>query len=550
MRGLFTLLLLLPIVALAHTASLRQTEIYVGDIAELEITYESAIPSMYAIDTTALEANFIVLETRSRVSRIRRDGQSAHRTQWVAQLVPRHRGELRIPPLQYGSHWSEALELSVTPAPEPVQALQSVFVETDAIPDNPLPGQQTRIVTRLYANLPLTSGLLGEPDTDLQLYRSGREARYSEERNGVRYRVLERSVLLTPEAPGELPIQGARFNGSVVAVDRLGNPLAEDARRFLFRSGNALRLQVRDLPSAFDGAHWLPANHVELKIEWEDRNIRLEPGDTLNLVLDLQASGLPAEVLPADLLARDSEGYRIFADQETRKTRVTGAVGDEFILGHLRQRYAILLDVPGEITLPALQLQWWDVVQNRVRTARVEATTLKVSAPAPGDAVARPRELAAAADRAPAYELLVQLGQDAWAWLSAAALSLLLLFLAWRKRDDFQNACLRARGRRQSRMRLLAACAANDAPAARRELIGWGRAHWRDDGISSLRQIADRAGQAGWNEVLEQLDAAVFAGVARDWRGDGLALLVEQQGRVGKAARTPRDAGLPDPYGA
>ena len=214
----------------------------------------------------------------------------------------------------------------------------------------------------------------------------------------------------------------------------------------------------------------------------------------------------------------------------------------------MRQRYAILLDAQGEITLPALELPWWDVEQDRARIARVEATTLNVSAPETTVSSAA-RNPVTASNQGPAYGLLVQLGNDAWAWLLSGATVLLLLYLGWCKRNDFRAAWKSSQARRQTRKRLLEACANNDAPAARRTLIAWARAHWRDAGICSFRQVTDRADAADWKPVLAELDASVFAGTARDWRGAQLALLIRQRTRRG-ATTSARQARLPDPYGA
>ena len=64
------LLLLWSSLAQSQTTSLRQQRVLAGDIAELVITYKADLPSMYAIDTAPLQADFKVLDTRSRVSRI------------------------------------------------------------------------------------------------------------------------------------------------------------------------------------------------------------------------------------------------------------------------------------------------------------------------------------------------------------------------------------------------------------------------------------------------------------------------------------------------
>jgi len=533
------LLTLLTSPVQAQSTSLRQSHIFAGDVAELMISYESEMPSMYSMDTTPLKLDFEVLDTSSRASRVQRDNRSLYRVEWLALLRPRRSGLLSIPALRFGSRQSEPLQLSVAPVPAELQALQDVFVEIEAFPQNPYPGQQTRVVTRLYHNLPLQDGVLGEPEsTGAKAFRTIRDARYEVIRKGKTYSVLERNIMLIPLQAGEWRIEPAIFRGSI-AAPRQDSPFElTGASRYIYRASNPLQLQVRELPGDRPATHWLPARQLEMNLQWEQSRAPLVAGASLGLSLDLQATGLPGESLPADLLSRASDRYRIYADQAIRSTRVEGSPGDEVLVGRLQQRYAIVFAQAGEITLPPLELAWWDTGQDRARVARVAATTLTVTAPAAaGD---RLREAVAAAP-----------GAQPQRWLALALAGLMVFGLTWIARRQYRGLLARyelARRRRYSRLRVERACAANDAVAARRALIDWSRAHWRDEGIGSLREIAARGAEHSWTDELARLDAAVFAANPGAWQGRGLLALVRRQRSRGATGQGPQPHELPEPY--
>ena len=543
-RNSLLLLTLLTSLAQAQSTSLRQTWIFAGDIAELRITYDSELPAMYVVDTTPLETDFEVLDISTSMSRLQRDNRALHRMHWNALLVPRRSGLLSIPPLHYGANQTKALQLNVKPVPAELEASQNVFIELEAIPRNPYPGQQTRIVTRLYHNQPLQHGILGEPESDQgQAFRSIRDTHYEVTRDTETFSVLERSILLIPQQAGDWQIQPASFRGSVKALPAGETGVLDGASRYIYRDSNSLLLQVRALPKAGVAAHWLPARHLEMSLQWEQGNELLEPGESIGLSLDLQATGLPAGILPADLLLRESDQYRIYADQVKRSTRVEGPPGDEVLNGHLQQRYVIVFEQAGEVTLPPVELAWWDTAQDRERIARIEATTLTITTPAsPLDHlnVGRGEEPTGTA----AFALPLQ-------WLGMALAGLVLLGMPWlarRRSRRFLTWLGQLRRQRGSRRLLEQACADNDAVAARRELIAWGRARWNDEHISSLRQIAARCGLHSWTTEMARLDAAVFAEQHDAWQGQGLRRLLKQQQRGGTARKRRRGHTLPEPY--
>jgi hypothetical protein len=542
----------------AQTTSLRQQQIYQGDIAELTIEYEASIPSLYGIDTSILDTDFIVLDTRSSVSRVIESKQMLHRMHWAVQLVPRRSGSLHIPPLKFGENQSEPMLLEVKPASALQQAQQSVFVEVEAYPQNPYPGQQTRIVTRLLHNLEVYDVTLAEPETSQALLmRSGRELRYNATRGDTSYEVLERSILLTPNVVEQLAFKPAIYRGSI----RPGNATASAATtRYIYRHSNSLSLKLRALPPGFEVASWLPAQRIELELEWDDMDANPRPGDSLGVTLSLRASGLPDEALPADLLLHESEQYRIYADQETRSTQIEGAPGEEQFSGSLQQRYAIIFDQAGEITLPGLELHWWNLNLDRAAVTSVAATGLTVSAteaPAASSTVAGD-SLSGVAKGG----VIKGLGTSArglippglyqhWTWLLLLPGGLLMVTLLMLAKPLYARILARlqlAGTRRRCLQNLKQACHSNDAPQTRHELMKWGRVHWRDHRICSLHQLARPGQSAHWTRELAGLDAAVFALQVDDWRGNALWELIRQEVKSTSAKKQPRTSLLPGLY--
>jgi hypothetical protein len=536
--------------AQAQTTSLRQQQIFEGDIAELTIEYESSIPSLYAIDTSILDKDFIVLDTQSSVSRVMAEQRTLHRMHWALQLVPRRSGILQIPALKFGENLSEPMLLEVREVGAAQPAQQSVFVEIEAYPQNPYPGQQVRIVTRLFHNRELHDVNFSEPVTQQRpIFRSGRERHYEAARGDTSYRVVERSILLTANAGEPLSIEPATLRGSI----RADNPSASvQNTRFIYRHSNALSLPLRALPPGFDATSWLPAQRLELALDWDEMDANLRPGDSLGVTLRLRAAGLPAEELPADLLLRASTQYRIYADQETRSTQIEGAPGEEHFSSRLQQRYVIVLDQPGDVTFPGVELHWWNLEQDSAAVASVAAKKLAVRANVAPSATRDTLAGLGTGRETAAKGLLLPAIQRHWGWMLMLALGLLMVVLRLHVKALCARILARLRladRRRRCRRNLEQACAANDARLARRELLAWGREHWQDQRINSLYQLARRGRSASWARELAGLDAAVFALRAGAWQGDSLWELIRQECKPGTTDKTAGNS-LPGLYPA
>ncbi|MGD8421083.1 MAG: BatD family protein, partial [Gammaproteobacteria bacterium] len=368
------LALWLPATAcLATTAYLQPQAIFEGDIVELLIEYDSKIPSLYALDTTPLETEFEILDTRSRVMRIDGKGEDLHRMQWRLQLLPRSSGNLTVPALSFGNQTSPPLRLEVRPVPESVRASQQVIVELDADPPAPYVGQQTRVIHRLLHNTPVRIDGLAEPGISGLTRFSDREERvYFVERDGGEFRVLERRMDIFPQSAGTLRLPPVVFRGELreAAAEQGDLP-----GRKISRSSEPLDLQVREPPAEYAGRYWLPARSLEISQKLQPHAAELAVGDSIDWTLVLVARGLTAESLPENLLRTESENFTVYADQASRSNRFEGSD----LVGRLEQRFAVIVTGDGPIELPDITLDWWDVTADSPRRARLEGGSIGIA---------------------------------------------------------------------------------------------------------------------------------------------------------------------------
>ncbi len=547
---LFCVALFIQLQSLCHaqTAYLRHNQIFSGDIAELMIEYDNKIPSLYALDTSVLEADFEVLDIKSSVSRMFESNKAFHRMRWRIEILPRSPGKLRIPPLQVGEVFTPVLMLEVVPQSAQLNSANNVQVELQAEPERPYVGQQTRIVIRVIHNIPLLDGDLIEPTIDnADIYSHGPDSRYSIFRDGREFQVLERNLSIVARLPGEIRISPANYRGLIQSAIGASATGSTAATRRINRTSEALFLEARKPPSEFSGSTWLPARELGLDQHWDQISNELQVGDSLGLTLGIEAKGLPAEALPADLLSIDSGKVRVYADQETRSNRFDGRE----LVGRLEQRFVVVITEPGEIQLPAISLKWWDVEQEVERIAALAGKSWTVSVPETGEAGIDTADKTTSWYGTGSRGLVITLARSNWPWYAGIGATLLILGLlisikSVRVRMSESIAAMLA-GRR-NRQLFKQACISNNPVLAFRELITWGRARWPNDNINGLYQIRIRIKSSALAGELGRLDKALYADHAATWQGQPLWRLVAAEHRHLTAETGTQEGSLPDLY--
>jgi hypothetical protein len=558
------LLLLVVFAPLVQAASvhafLDRNHVSLGDTVTLNITSDGSLGSP---DLSALQHDFEVLGT-SRSSKLSIDNGTTTRSAQIGiALKPLRAGTLTIPALSIGGSTTQPLTLQVSAAPSGGQGNvgDRAFMEASVLSSSPYVGQETIYTVRLFYQ-PGVHGSLSDPQADgAQLLPLDRDHRYMVQRNGYAYQVIERSWALIPDRSGTISVQGPAFRGQSLGAGNL-NLLLPDPNALL-NNPNALlnapmqgfgapvnavapsvTIDARAAPAGA-GKPWLPARDVELKLTGLPANGEVQAGVPLTVTLQISADGVPAGAVPEPELPAIA-GARVYPNQTQDSTDSSG----QWLHVTRTRSFAIVPERNGTLTIPAITLNWWDVVHDRAGQASVPAHTLQVSGAAAGasSAQAQTPSTAASAGAAVAPASAAESGasgragadaESGWRDLAIVALVLWLLamgtaaawWLARRRarrpaavplqrgdtippagspdnaaRDDAAPAPLRPRDLQRD---TLAAAAAGDAPACEHAMLAWARA--LQPGITSLGSLRDALGNPEQRSALDALQRARWA---------------------------------------
>jgi hypothetical protein len=426
-----------------------------------------------------------------------------------------------------------------------------VFVTSDVDVTETYVQAQILYRIRIYRAVATRQPALREPTitgAEALIELAGDERQYEAVLQGRAYNVIERVIALYPQESGEIEISPARFEARVLRDGRI------TGRKVFESESHSITVSpIPEPPADYPEATWLPARDVRLSEEWSHSPDELEAGEPVTRIITLSALGQIETQLPA-LTAPEVDGLNIYADQPELGRSLEG----EGIRGLRKDQYAVIGLAGGSVTLPAVEVPWWDIANGEWRVASLPARSLTVEgaeSPAePPEAVTPlvPEQVAEPAAETPTSQQAV----DNF-WQRAAELMgvlWLLTLAAW-----WWSSQSRARTPRQPSEPSLPplhkqqaqalknarqAAVEGDAVTARSQVLAWGRMQWPENSPRSIGEIAARV-EAPLADELRALSSASYGPNGGGFDGEALANALKNPGIASEYAPEMNQDALP-----
>lgn len=455
------------------TASVDKNPVMVKESLILTVMADDSL-STEAFDTSALQADFIVLGTSVSSQTSMVNLSTSYTTKWTTQLIPRKVGKVVIPAFSVAGQQSAAINLTVVAANESSANRQRDIFITSEISSNDVYVQQLLSLTvKLHFSAELKRGSLSDPELEgANIKQIGKDQESEQILNGKRFRVIERTYAITPEQSGQLTLASPIFSGEVIV---------QSSRRSNFRSfgqskpvnvvGDNISLNVRPIPDSFQG-QWLPSELLTLHQQWQPEPGDFIVGEPITRTISLTAAGLSEEQLP-EIIMQMPAGLKVYPDQPKLHTSTKQAR----LVSQMVRNFAIVASVPGTFELPPLTIGWWNTINNRFEQTTLPAQSIVILANP--DAIASPIPAPLQLSPAP-RQINLTAAQTPWLqWLFLALW--LLTSIAWiastltRRSNKTQATKPAKQGVAQSKQhtRLLAACKNNQGQEVLSLLPAW-----------------------------------------------------------------------------
>lgn len=516
------------------SAAVDRTAIGPDETLNLTLRYEGQ--AMGDPDFSDLERDFEIVANQRQSQFSFGGGAGQSYTLWQLALMPRRAGTLVVPSFNFKGEVSDAIPVEVSDTPKSAASDKAVFVETELESDQAFVQEQVLLTLRLYTSVPLNS--LSAPELEVPGARVVRvhEAQFQKTINGTEYTVIELKYALFADNPGELAIPALRFSGTVPDAR---DPFSSFGGGFFGRSGKRMvvdssikSLRVKPRPEGIAASAWLPSKGLSLAQRWSATPDELVVGEPVTRSVIISAQGLQGSQLP-ELNMEAGDGFKLYPDQP----KVEDSVSASGILGSRIESVAVVPTRPGQLTLPAISVKWWDTVSGKLRETRLESQTVTVVA-AKNLATGRPPEEQPSpsqlADTQTASEQTVVAPTRWWLLLVSNALFALLTvmfaLLWWRRRAKGPNSATDSRGNSDNdteraafeRIRL-------NPPEKLAELrdgiLHWARIFWHKPQLKTLADVVTVSGRSDLTPHFAALDKHLYGAGASTDDVDGRAIL-------------------------
>ena len=480
-------------------------------------------------DTSVLEQDFYIGQGSQLSNTTIVNGQIRRSKTWTYVLMPKSAGKITIPPVSVGTEQSDPLLITVSEPSYAPPGVAEVFLTSEVDFNETYVQAQVLLTIKIYRSVATRQPALRDPTVtgvEVLSETAGDDRSYEAVIDGTAYNVVERVYALYPQESGSIEISPARFEARVLRNGRI------TGRKVFESEPQVITVQsIPPRPAEFPDAVWLPARDLQISEDWSRDPEEVKAGEPLTRHVTISALGQLETQIPA-LETPAAAGINVYPDKPELSRRVESGG----IRGVRKDQYAMIGVIAGVVTLPALEVPWWNTETSEWQVARLPERSITIQpsgdAPAPEPEVETAAETGADAetdsDAAPSL-----MSGGFWRRVSELLAAIwLVTLLAWwwtsrpAKREPREPAPVPLH-KRQSRLLKSArkAARAGDAAGVKQTLLEWAALEWPENTPRSIGALAGRVSPdlAGELDVFSSLNYGPTRG---EFDGEALATAI------------------------
>lgn len=479
-------------------------------------------------DLKPLQQYFKILGTQRTMSYSIVNGQTTSLGQWIILLQAKQAGKLTIPSIQLGQEQTDSITIDVadsatlsteentasnTPSsqeskPSPTN---DVFLKTTISVKQPYINQQTLYTVRLYSNKQLLDAEYQPPTVeDAVLVPIGNGRHYQKQLNNQVYAVDEQQYAIFAQKSGVLKIKPPSFKGVVY----------DAVPRQLHLKAQNTAITIRPIPSEVKDTNWFPAKKVILSETLDLTQTSVHEGDSLTRVITLQAVQVPGQLIPT-IAFKSTDDYGVYPENP----EVKNAIQSNELIGTSTIKINYIFNKAGTITIPALEVPWFNTATNMQEIATLPAHTYQVkSINNDAKTLLQPTRSSNKTESKTAIQppltktaSLNTLIAVAIGFASACG----LFFILW----ILKKCCVNNnKHNKKYAIKLIQdACKKNDAPQARQAFILFATTQWPEAKVLNLHDVATLCKDIPLKKHLTILGDALYnTKQSHSWKGTAL----------------------------
>ena len=492
---------------------------------------------------SVLEKNFEILNQSQSSNSSWVNGKSSKSIQWVLNVMAKQTGKLLVPPVPFGNDVSQPVSIVVSEgATVNQQHNEDLFLEVEATPETVFVQSQVLYTLRVYSRVRISQASLNEPKVaDALIEKLEEDKNYNTQLNGVDYVVIERKYAIFPQKSGVITIAPLVLTANVASNtrQRFNSFFSQQVTQTKRVMSKAVTLNVKAAPAEFTGKRWLPAEHLYLEEKWSGDTGNMVLGEPLTRTLTLLAKGATVAQLPEMQGASAVSGLKTYPDQPLLKEKKQA----DGLISLREEKIAYIASRAGSVTLPAVEIPWFNTQTQAMEVARIPARTVTVIASAQSQTsapeIAAPVELKTSV----AEPVIRTVENKFWMYVSIGLvigwlLTVILLLSKPKQKQQSKPIDNKAIKLKETVKALKQACAENNSLAAKDALLAWGKIKFNSHNLS---EVADQS-EARLRDEIYLLSQSLYANQPTSWQGKKLFQFFTESNERKKTAKKTDDA--------